>query len=43
MLAMKPINQTLRPLAPGKGKWTFAITPHNSAGNGTVNGKALKL
>ncbi|MCX6394103.1 MAG: kelch repeat-containing protein, partial [Solirubrobacterales bacterium] len=30
-------------LAPGKGKWTFAITPHNSAGNGTVNGKALKL
>lgn len=30
-------------LAPGKGKWTFAITPHNSAGNGPVNGKALKL
>ena len=30
-------------LAPGKGKWAFSITPSNAGGNGTVNGKAIKL
>ena len=30
-------------LAPGKGKWTFSITPHNAGGDGTANAKAVKL
>jgi hypothetical protein len=30
-------------LAPGSGKWTFSVTPHNAGGNGTASVKAFNL
>ncbi|MEI6448024.1 MAG: kelch repeat-containing protein [Actinomycetes bacterium] len=30
-------------LAPGKGKWSFSLTPRNAGGSGPANVKAIKL
>lgn len=30
-------------LAPGRGNWTFSVTPRNATGNGTPNQRALRL